>query len=56
MRSMPRVLEGLKHRYGGSASKQVGDGPEPLHDYLDVSLLLRSLIGSNINVEIDECM
>ena len=41
--SMPRVLEGLKHRYGRAASKQVSDGPEPLHNYLDVSLLLRSL-------------
>jgi hypothetical protein len=34
---LPEVLEGLKQRYGGAVSSKVGDGPEPLHNYLDVS-------------------
>ena len=35
--SLPRIIEGIKRKYGASDSNKVGDGPEPLHDYLDVS-------------------
>jgi cathepsin D len=46
VRSMPRVLEGLKHRYGRAASKQVSDGPEPLHNYLDAQYYGNITIGT----------
>ena len=35
--NLPRIIEGIKRKYGASDSNKVGDGPEPLHDYLDVS-------------------
>ena len=35
--NLPRIIEGIKRKYGVSDSNRVGDGPEPLHDYLDVS-------------------
>ena len=40
MKILPEVLEGLKQKYGGAVSSKVGDGPEPLHNYLDVSFEL----------------